>query len=110
MRNQDLHNDLGLLTEDQYRTTFEVTGDGSNFMGLSNSGAIARALVTFMHETGYLVEEMVRDDGDLVELLLVVEHALSEASGLELRQAIEPIRGPLEDLLNLASNDGLTPL
>ncbi len=110
MRNQDLHNALGLLTEDQYRQTFEVTGDGSNFMGLSNSGAIARALVTYMHETGYIVEEMVRDDGDLVELLLVVEHALSEASGLELRQAIEPIRGPLEDLLNLASNDGLTPL
>ena len=64
MRNQDLHNALGLLTEDQYRQTFEVTGDGSNFMGLSNSGAIARALVTYMHETGYIVEEMVRDDGD----------------------------------------------
>jgi len=110
MRNQDFNNALALLTEEQYRTTFEVTGDGSNFMGLSNSSAIARALVTYMHETGYLVEEMVRSRSDLAELLLVIEHALSEASGLELREAIEPIRGPLEDLLNRASNDGLTPL
>lgn len=100
MRKQNCNNELGYLTDEQYKKTFRDCGDGTNFMNLESPEVISRALVTFMWECNYLKDEVIEDNGRMLDLFLAIQSAISEGSLLELRAAVGPIREPLQALFD----------
>ncbi|WP_057392368.1 hypothetical protein [Pseudomonas aeruginosa] len=95
-------NDLGFLTPEQYKVYSSDIGSGPNFDGLENIEVIARALVTYLHEFKFLNEE--RLEGDYTDLVVPFKIALQEASYLEVKKAVDSIRGPIEGLFDRVDN------
>lgn len=97
-------NALGFLTPEQYEVYSRDIGSGPNFDGLENKEVIARALVTYLHEFNLLNEE--RLEGDYIELVRSFVFAMEVASDLEVKRAVDSIRGPIEELFTRVDNGG----
>ncbi len=103
MNNVIPENDLGFLTADQYKVYSRDIGSGPNFDGLENIEVIARALVTYLHEFKLLNEE--RLEGDYTDLVEPFIFALYVASSLEVKKAVDSIRGPIEELFSRVDSE-----
>lgn len=98
-------NELGLLSDDAYKLTFEACGDGSNFIHAKTQDEVARALVTFLWENGYLKQEQVENQDQFLEMMLSINTALSVAAGLEIKEKLMPYRESLESLMKVIDDE-----
>ncbi|WP_110389056.1 MULTISPECIES: hypothetical protein [Pseudomonas] len=100
MNNEEHYNQLQLLSNEDYKKTFQNCVDGRNFTHLQSHETIARALVTFLFECNYLKDDVTAHEFDILEMMTAIKGALSQAAYIDVKEAILTIRDPFQALLN----------
>lgn len=91
-------NELRLLSDEAYAKTYADCGDGSNFTNAESTDEVARALMTYLWEQGFIKPAPEGDENWPLEIMLAIKSALSEAAGIEIKALLSPLRTAMQTI------------